>query len=115
MRLIPQSVKRKCLNENGNVAAVMGVILLIIVSLIGIVVLSNVQKVTEPMVNLSSGTTTGTSKIVGEGYGWNTTFTTLLSTETSGANLLFVMIIVVPAALILGILMYSFMNRRKED
>ena len=102
---------RPHLNEDANVAAVMGFLLFVIVALIGVVILSNVNKVVEPMVN--DTTRAGGSLYDMTGYGYNHTFLNLVNTATGGANLLFVAIIIIAAAIIIGILLSSFMRGRE--
>jgi len=79
---------------------------------IGVVIFSSMDTAIHPMVN-GSGTGCGSSCIAGR-YGWNTTLDTLVTNATSGYNLLGVLLIVVAAAGIIGVLMYSFIRGRQE-
>ena len=103
---------RPHLDDNANVAAVMGFLLFVIVALIGVVIISNVNKVVEPMVNVT--TNPGGSLKDATGYGYNYTFLQLVNSATGGANLLFVAIIVIAAAIIIGILLNGFIRGREQ-
>ena len=86
------------LNEDANVGAVLGFILMAIVMMIGVVILSQINTATP---------TTGM-------YGcWSATGNTLITTAQSGYGLLGVALIVTAAAAIIGILLVSFMRNQQ--
>ena len=97
------------LSEDANIGAIMGFILFIIVAIIGVVIMSNVNKVVTPMVNT---TTAGGMLKDATGYGYNTTMANVWSNAVSGTDLLMVSVIVIAAAIIIGVLLTSFMRRQ---
>ena len=100
------------LSDDANVLTVLGFILAGVALVIGVVIFSSLNRSIEPTIN-GSCTGTGSSAICGV-YGWNSTWTSLVSNSMSGYNLLGVMLICIAAAGIVGVLIYSFMRGRSE-
>ena len=102
------------LNEDANVMAIMGVILFIIFAIIGVVILSESNRAMITFFNRTSGASIPEGVPAISGYGWNKTFMDLTVTENSGYNLLMVAVIVIAAAVIIGILLTSFIRGRQQ-
>ena len=103
---------RKVRNENANVAAVMGFILMAVMLIIGVVLLSNVNESSFKIVNSTYGSTSATGGAAT--YYWNTTFLNLVPQATSGYNLMALGLIITAAAVIIGILVTAFLARRPD-
>lgn len=105
---------KKWMNDNAQMAAILGVILFIIVAIIGVTLLSSTNQALYPSLN-KSDPTIGTAKIIGDGYGWNTSFLGVITNSTSGYNLLGVAVIIIAAAVIIGVLVSGFAFGRRES
>ena len=107
---------RKRLNEDGNVVAILGVIMFMIMILIGVLVLSETQEVVNPMLNISCAAAVGTSGYCSDGLieGMNDTYLGLIPQMTGGYGLLVIGVIVLAAAALIGVLAASFMKGRPQ-